>query len=99
MPFLRAGYSDDGGALLEASVSGGFGYYFKESQDLIGFGLNWGRPPDGNQDGQYTAELFYRVQLGQNLAITPDVQLLIDPALNPDEDLLWIFGLRARLAF
>jgi porin len=39
------------------------------------------------------------VQLAQNLAITPDVQLIIDPALNPDEDVLWIFGLRARLAF
>jgi len=25
--------------------------------------------------------------------------LLIDPALNPEEDQLWLFGLRARLAF
>jgi porin len=99
MPFLRAGYSEDGGALLEASVSGGIGYYFKESKDLIGLGLNWGRPPDGDQDDQYTAELFYRVQLAQNLAITPDVQLIIDPALNPNEDVLWIFGLRGRLTF
>ena len=99
MPFLRAGYSDGGGALLEASVNGGIGYYFKESKDLIGFGLNWGRPPDSGLDDQYTAELFYRLQIAQNLAITPDVQLIIDPALNPDEDMLWVFGLRARLAF
>jgi len=98
MPFLRAGYSDDGGALLEASVSGGIGYYFKESKDLIGFGLNWGRPPDSGLDDQYTAELFYRLQLTQNLAITPDVQLIIDPALNPDENRIWVFGLRARLS-
>jgi porin len=33
-------------------------------------------------DDQYTAELFYRLQLTQNLAITPDVQLIIDPALK-----------------
>jgi porin len=99
MPFLRAGYSDDGGALLETSVSAGVGYYFKESKDLIGFGLNWGRPPDNGLDDQYTAELFYRLQLTQNLAITPDVQLIIDPALNPDEDLVGLLGLRARLAF
>ncbi|MEN8809403.1 MAG: carbohydrate porin, partial [Desulfobacterales bacterium] len=98
MPFLRAGYSDDGGALLEASVSAGVGYYFKESKDLIGFGLNWGRPPDSGLDDQYTAEVFYRLQLAQNLAITPDVQLIFNPALNPDEDTLWVFGLRARLA-
>jgi porin len=99
MPFLRAGYSDDGGALLERSVSAGIGYYFKENKDLIGFGLNWGRPPDSGLDDQYTAELFYRLQLTQNVAITPDVQLIIDPALNPDEDNIWVFGLRARLAF
>lgn len=98
MPFLRAGYSDDGGALLEASVSAGVGYHFKESKDLIGFGLNWGRPPDSGLDDQYTAEVFYRLQLVQNLAITPDVQLIFNPALNPDEDTLWVFGLRARLA-
>lgn len=49
-------------------------------------------------DDQYTAEIFYRFQLTQNLAITPDVQLIIDPALNPDESTIWIFGLRARLA-
>jgi porin len=38
------------------------------------------------------------LQLTQELAITPDIQLLIDPALNPDEDSIWVFGLRARLA-
>jgi porin len=98
MPFLRAGYSDGGGALLEASVSAGVGYYFEESKDLIGFGLNWGRPPGSGLDDQYTAELFYRFQLTQNLAITPDVQLIINPALNTEENAIWVFGLRARLS-
>jgi len=31
--------------------------------------------------------------------ITTDLQLLINPALNPDQDSIWVFGLRARLAF
>jgi len=35
----------------------------------------------------------------KELSITPDVQLLIDPALNTEKDTLWVFGLRARLAF
>jgi len=99
MPFLRAGYSKDGGALLEASVSTGVGYYLSESRDLLGFGVNWGKPPERDLDDQYTAELFYRLQLAQNLAITPDVQLIINPALNPDEDVLWVFGIRGRLTF
>jgi porin len=42
-------------------------------------------------------ELYYRLQLFQHLAITPDAQLVIDPVLNPDEDRIWVFGLRARL--
>jgi len=98
MPFLRAGYSDGGGALMEATASAGVGYYFNESKDLFGFGLNWGRPPQSGLDDQYTAEIFYRLQLTQNLALTPDVQLIIDPALNPQESSIWVFGLRARLA-
>ncbi len=103
MPFLRAGYADDGGALWEASVSTGFGYYLKKHGDLMGLGLNWSRPsPTGvgpGLDDQYSVEFFYRVQLSQSVAITPGVQLLIDPALNPTEDQIWIFGLRGRLSF
>ncbi|MGB5328114.1 MAG: carbohydrate porin, partial [Gammaproteobacteria bacterium] len=44
-------------------------------------------------------EVYYRWQVAEEIAITPSVQLLIDPALNPEEDTLWVFGLRARFAF
>ena len=40
----------------------------------------------------------YSVQFAQNLAIAPSLQLLIDPALNPMEDRIWLFGLRMRLS-
>ena len=83
---------------VRVSVGIGVGYYFSESKDLLDFGVNWGRPPDSGLDDQYTAELFYRLQVSQNFAITPDVQWLINPALNPDEDQILIFGLRGRLA-
>jgi porin len=102
MPFVRAGYADDGGSLMQKSVSVGFGYQPIPRGNLLGFGFNWGEPNDdtygpGLRD-QYTAEIFFRWQLSPQLAITPDVQLLIDPVLNPEEDQIWIFGLRARLA-
>ena len=101
LPFLRVGYAEDGGAMWERSVSTGIGYYITETRDLLGIGLNWGRPAESDDgpdlDDQYTAELFYRLQLSPNLALTPDIQLIIDPALNPQEDTLWIFGFRARL--
>jgi len=102
-PFVRAGYADDGGALWEQSFSAGLGYYTRKSSDLIGAGLNWSRPSSDTLgpglDDQYTLEVFYRFYLLKTLAITPDVQLLFDPALNPNIDVVAVFGLRARISF
>jgi porin len=106
MPFLRAGYANDGGSLLEKSASAGVGYQPHPvggaAGSLLGFGVNWGEPNEAvfgsDLDDQYAFELFYRLQVTKELAITPDVQFLINPALNPDEDNIWVFGLRARLA-
>jgi len=33
---------------------------------------------------------------GAPMAITPDVQLVVNPALDPSKESLWIFGLRVR---
>ena len=102
MPFLRGGYAHDGGALWEKSVSTGLGYYVKGRSDLLGLGLNWNRPSDTavgpDLDDQYAVEAFYRIQLTRRFAVTPDVQLIVDPALNPDESSIGVIGLRARLA-
>lgn len=103
MPFLRAGYADDGGSLLQKTISTGLGYHLKDDISLLGLGFNWGQPnvdtfgPD--LDDQYTIELFCRLQVTQNIQITPDIQYLINPALNPDEDDSWVLGLRARVVF
>ena len=105
MPFLRIGDSDGGGgALLERMVSGGLGIYNLDSKELFGVGLSYGEgsedPVGGfgsNLDPQYTGEVFYRFQLSQHFAITPDLQIIVDPVLNPDDDVVWIAGVRARL--
>lgn len=103
LPFFRAGYSDGGGAFLQRSLTAGIGYFSSARDDVLGVGINWGQPSketygDGLDD-QYTAEVFYRMQLFQHVTVTPDVQLLINPALNPDEDSIWVAGLRARVVF
>jgi len=104
LPFVRLGLSDGGGgAPLERSVSMGLGYYMRGKSDMLGLGLNWGRPSEetfgSGLSDQYTTELYYRLMLFQYLAITPDIQWIIHPALNPHEDQMWVFGLRARLEF
>jgi porin len=99
MPFLRAGYADGDAPLLQATVSTGIGCYMEQSSDLLGAGISWGKPSANGLDDQYTGEVFYRLQLTKNIAITPDIQLIINPALNPDENALLVLGLRARMTF
>jgi porin len=103
MPFLRAGYADDGGSVLQKSVSAGLGYQLEDQKSLLGFGVNWGEP---NEDtfgpdlgDQVAVELFSRLQMTRNFEITPSIQWLNNPALNPAADQSWIFGLRARMFF
>jgi porin len=106
MPFVRAGYAKDGSSPLEKTLSAGLAYQPNpigmSAGDLLAFGANWGKPNEtvfgDGLDEQYAFELFYRLQVTQELAITPDIQFLIDPALNPEEDSIWVFGVRARLA-
>ncbi len=66
---------------------------------MAGVGLSWGAPADGTLRDQFTSEFFYRFQLTQFLAITPDIQLIVDPALNPNTDVLALFGVRLRAVF
>ncbi|WP_158500451.1 carbohydrate porin [Xenococcus sp. PCC 7305] len=97
MPFLRGGYSQDGAALLDGSVSFGMGRYFANSSNLLGLGVGWGSPAQKGLEDQVTTELFYRLQLAQNLALTPDIQVIFNPALNPNQDAIAVFGIRTRL--
>ena len=101
--FLRAGWSDGGAAILARSASVGFGHQREPGGNLLGVGLNWGRPSAdtfGTQlNDQWTSEIFYRVQLTENIQITPSAQLLFEPALNPDKSFVALFGLRGRVTF
>ncbi|SCY81268.1 carbohydrate porin [Desulfoluna spongiiphila] len=101
LPFIRGGVTDDSGSLLEKSVSAGVGCQPVPMRGVIGFGFNWGRPNGASFEGaddQYTAEVFWRYQLTKELAVTPSVQYIKDPALNTDEDNLWVVGCRLRVA-
>lgn len=101
LPFVRGGYTEDSGSLLEKSVTVGVGYQPIPMRGVIGLGFNWGKPNQtsfAEADDQYTTELFWRYQLTRELAVTPSIQYIKDPALNPDENSLWVFGLRVRVA-
>ena len=96
LPFVRGGVSEDAGTLTEKSVSTGFGYYGlgKEANNL-GAAINWAEVD--NADDQLTIEAFYFIKVLPFLEITPDIQVIRNPALNPAEDQVTIYGLRGRL--
>ena len=101
MPFFRAGYAEDGGTLLQKSVSTGFGYHWGANNSLLGLGLSWGEP---NEDtfgadlrDQTSIELFTRLEVTKYFQLSPAIEYLHNPALNTDEDDSWVLGLRGRI--
>ncbi|WOJ95560.1 carbohydrate porin [Congregibacter brevis] len=101
--FVRGGYAEDGGSLLELSLTTGFAWQTVSGGNQLGVAYNWGRPNETTWgpelDDQQTVEAFYRIQLFKEFALTPDIQYVKNPANNPEEDDLWIIGLRARFNY
>ena len=59
----------------------------------------WAHPTNDALRNQYTWETFYRFHVTPNLAITPDFQLVLHPALNPGKATLVVIGLRTRVSY
>jgi porin len=101
LPFIRGGFANDGGTLLQKSINAGFSYDLKGGS-LLGFALGWGEPNkttfSPGLDNQITTEIFFRMQISSRFAITPDLQYLINPALNPGQSSIFVWGLRGRLS-
>lgn len=97
--FFRAGISSGSAPAFNRIVSAGFLKGFEHSSDELGVGFNWGDPSNSAYHEQTSAEVFYRFHLAQNLAITPSLQFVHNPGLNPEGGDYWIGGLRARLTF
>jgi carbohydrate-selective porin OprB len=58
----------------------------------------WADPSDTSRQ-QFASEFFYRLELLEGLEVSPDIQLIWQPANRPDRDFVGVFGLRTRLVF
>lgn len=98
MWFVRGGWSD--GWLADLALSGGIGIRPPgATSDLFGVGLGWVNPANDLLRDQYTAEIFYRFHFTQNLAFTPNVQVVFNPTLAPSRENVLIGSFRTRLTF
>jgi porin len=96
--FARVAWaSDDAATIYEKYAAAGVTKsVYKDS--LMGLGASWGQAHNSDID-QYVTEIFYRWQMSQNLALTPDLQFLFNPTLNTQDDVVTVFGIRARITF
>jgi porin len=100
MPFLRYGHANGGATFLKNMVAAGLGFRkaFGRRSDVLAFGATWGEPLFPGLRTQYGLEAYYRLQLTNELALTPDVQVIFNPAQNPGVDCIGVFSLRARVS-
>ena len=99
MAFARAGWSDGDAPLYNRSATIGVLRQLEVRTDVLGLGVNWGDPADNSLSNQTTVEAFWRFQLTPQIALTPSVQYLKNPVGNPNEDTVWLWGLRFRFTY
>ena len=99
--FGRAGVADRAVSEFAASVSLGLGWEepFDRPDDLVAVGWAWSDPSESGDRSEQVIELFYRCQLTDHLAVSPGVQVVLDPTDHADEDVLAIFNLRLNASF
>jgi porin len=100
--FFRFGAGDEDVTAIRTFVSGGVGVEgpFGRSGDFFAIGVAWSRPSPGEGVRDETIlEMIYRVRLTPTLELSPDLQLVFDPAQNPGDDLIVVPGVRLALVF
>ena len=97
-PFLRFGFSNGNGenAFYKRDIQIGHGLRFY-THDILGASFGWAEPNIPDSKDQMTFEVFYRLNLTQHLEITPDLQWIINPTLNPGNSNIVYFGIRGRV--
>jgi carbohydrate-selective porin OprB len=100
--FFRFGYGDEDVTPVKTFVSGGVAFEapFGRADDLVAVGVAWSDPSPGSGFRDETLlELFYRVELAKAISITPDLQLVFDPADNRGDDFVVVSGVRLLIKF
>jgi porin len=101
-PFVRYGYanhSDDGPTPVKhmANVGLVIDGIFGQANDRIGVGYTWTDPANHDLDDQSQIDTYYRLQVTPEIQIGPTFQVIFDPVRNPEEDTVYVWGIRTRI--
>jgi porin len=102
-PWVRYGYAnhpDDGPTPVKhmANVGLAINGIFGQAYDRIGIGFTWSDPANHDLDDQSQIDMYYRVQVTPEIQFSPTFQAIFDPSRNPEEDTVYVWGIRARFA-
>jgi carbohydrate-selective porin OprB len=101
MVFGRYGRRDDKVYKTKSAWSTGFQYAGlipARKDDLLGFAYGQIQTV-GTSSDEKLAEVYYKVKVNDQIAITPLVQYLINPEGSRDRDNVVVMGLRTRISF
>ncbi|MCF6311693.1 MAG: carbohydrate porin [Verrucomicrobiales bacterium] len=100
-PFTRYAYSSAAVTDTKRIITAGVVHEGspRKPTDRVGVALAWGQAHNDNYRDQWTAELFYRYSITPSLRITPLAQIIVNPAKNPYDQVIGVFGLRGRFTF
>ena len=101
-PFVRFGGSDGGGGVAaEQSFSTGVEIAMPRGEAWT-IGAGWAKPSEetfgSGLDDETVLETSYKFQISKSLSLLGDAQVIFNPANNPNESSVWLFGVRAILA-
>ena len=71
---------------------------FGQDKDRIGIGYTWSDPADKSLDDQGVIDAYYRVQVTPEIQVGPTFEIIFDPVRHPDEDTVFFWGFRTRIA-
>ncbi len=84
--FIQYVYSDKVTAIATQQLSGGINikHPFQRRGDAFGWGVGAVRPSAAETNDEFFSEIFYRVQMTQNLQWSFDLQLYVQPSYSPE---------------
>ena len=84
----------------ESAISAGVQINLSETE-IWSIGAGWADPSERTfgpgLDNETVLETSYQFRLSKNFTLTPDVQVIFNPANNPGESSIWVVGVRGIL--